>query len=474
MPRPRLDAEPLQRWVYRCLREAILAGQLRPGAPVPSSRRMAATLEIARGTVVLAYEQLVSEGYLTSRRGAGMYVSPQVPDRLIAPPAADAARAQGQTVRLAPAASPFTLQRGVAAFAPHRCDTSLLPLDELRRLHSRMLRRSHAFIFDDGPAAGLPALRRAIATHLGEARGLAVAPDQVLVLGSVQQALDVALRVLTRPGEAVWLEDPGYAGARRLLEISGRLPVFVPVDAEGLQVEHAQALAPAARLACVTPSRQAPLGVPMSPGRRAQLLAWAHAVQAWVVEDDYDSEYRFNSRPVPPLASDDAQRVLLAGSFSKLLYPGLRIAYLACPPGLVDAFAATLSLSSRHPNLLTQAVLAAFIEEGHLARHVRRMRRVYEARAQAFVDAARRHWHGLIELPQLHAGLDVTARLLATRDDRQAARRLRAAGVQCEPLSDYCAQARLPAALVMGFAAVPDDELARAAGKVAEALAHRA
>lgn len=448
----------------------MAGGQLAPGSPLPSSRELAASLGIARGTVVLAYEQLLTEGYVVARPGAGMRISQEVPDAWLAPPLAQP-RQPSSTGRPKPAPpSPFVGIRPGAPFAPHRCETRELPFEVLRTLHARQLRRSNPWLFGDGPAAGLPALRQAVAAHLREARGLVVDPGQVLIVGSMQQALDISLRVLTRPGDPVWLEDPGYVGARRLVELSGRVAVHVPVDAEGLRVDAALALAEHARMACVTPSRQAPLGVPLSLPRRAQLLHWANRHDAYVFEDDYDSEYRFSSRPVPPLATHDGGRVLLAGSFSKLLYPGLRIAYLVCPAGLLDAMAATLSLTARHPNLLAQAALAAFIEEGHLARHVRRMRRLYIERAEAFVAAARREWAGLLEVPALQAGLDITVRLANGAGDREASASLRKAGVESIPLSSYCAAVEMPPALVMGFAAVDASELAIAAPKVARAL----
>lgn len=467
---PRDEGEHLQRWIHRTLRGAIVGGGLGPGAALPSSRALAASLGVARGTVVLAYEQLVAEGYLESRPGAGMRVSAQVPDRLLSPGRPRRAGSVAAPPAPRPVFSPFVGSLPAVAFAPHRCETRALPVDVLRRLHARLLRGSNRWLFEDGPAAGLPALRQAIAEHLREARGLAADREQVLVVSSMQQALDVCLRVLGAPGDPVWLEDPGYPGARHLVRLAGRVPVFVPVDTEGLQVDAGIARAPQARLACVTPSRQAPLGVAMSPARRAQLLAWARRYGAMVFEDDYDSEYRFRSRPVPPLAAEDPARVLLAGSFGKLLYPGLRVSYLVCPPGWTDAFAAALSLTARHPNLLTQAVLAAFIAEGHFARHVRRMRRVYVGRAAALEDRARRLWAGLLELPAMQAGLDVTGRLAFACGDRDAALALRGQGVASVPLSGYCAEARLPPGLVLGFGAVDEAELDHAAPRVALAL----
>ena len=467
----RRAGESLQDWICRGLREAMLDGQLRSGMAIPSTRQLAARLGVARGTVIRACDELVAQGYLVARRGAAMRVAPQLPERWLhaAPPRTPEVAARPALPRVwTPFASP-----PARAFAPHRCETRELPFDVLRRIHSRLLRRSNAWFGSDAPVGGLPALRRAIAAYLGEARGVVVDAEQVIVVSSVQQALDLAVRVLTRPGDPVWLEDPGYAGHRRVVEVGGREPAFVPVDAQGIDVAAGIAAAPVARLACVTPCRQSPLGVPLSLPRRAALIAWARASGAVVFEDDYDSEFRFASRPVRPLAAEAPDVAILAGSFSKLLYPGLRMAYLVAPRGWAEAFGAFASIVARQPNQLAQEALAAFVDEGHLHRHVRRMRRLYAERAEAFADLARRHWHGLLELPALQAGLDVTARLALPLEDAEAARRLREAGVESIPMSAYRGRVAMPPALVLGFGALRPEEMLAAAPQVARALQPR-
>lgn len=471
VPPPREDGESLQRWLYRSIREQIIGGQLAPGSPVPSSRRMAEHLNVARGTVVLAYEQLVTEGYLNARPGAGMQVSEDIPDRMLLSSSKVPKAAVGTVPRRPPPSSPF-LHNNIrpVAFAPHRCETRQLPIDVLRQLQSRVLRSSNGWLFEDGQPQGLLRLRRSVASYLAQARGLTVSPERVVIVSSMQQALDTAIRVLTRPGDSVWTEDPGYPGVRRLLEHAGRRPVFVPVDQNGICVKQGIEQSPRSPMVCVSACRQAPLGVPLSLPRRAALLEWADKAGSMIFEDDYDSEYRFGSRPVPPLAAADTSRVLLAGTFSKLLYPGLRLAYAVCPEHLVEAFTASLSLTARHPNLLVQAVLADFIEEGHLARHVRKMRRIYGERAEAFTEAARTHWAGLLEVSALQAGLDVTARLVSGHSDLEAASLLHGAGISAVPLSAYSVKNSLPPALVLGFAAVDAAELTSATEGVRRVL----
>ncbi len=476
--------ETLQRWLYRVLRQAVAEGRLAPGTALPASRVLARQLQVARGTVTAVYDQLLAEGYVLARRGSATVVNPRLPDdwRIAGPPAPAAGRARGPTFEPATALARTVARRGTPfplapapgeplPLTPHLCDFRSFPLETWRRLQSRQLRPSRIGLLGDAPAQGLPSLRRAVAGHLARARGLVVDPEQVVVLASVQQALDLALRLLVAPGEAVWMEDPGYPAARRVIEAAGARAVDVPIDAEGIDVERGRRLAPDARLAYVTPARQAPLGVPLAPPRRHRLLAWASARDAHVFEDDYDSEFRFNARPVPPLkTADGADRVFLAGSFGKLTFPGLRLSWVVPPAALLAPFVAALSVTARHPNAVLQATLAEFIEDGDLDRHVRRMRRHYAARAEALAQAARRHWAGWLQLPAVPAGLDVTAAFLGAADDVSAARRLRAAGLGPRPLRDYTASCPMPPALVMGFAALDEDIIEAAAIQVARVL----
>ncbi|WP_296952997.1 PLP-dependent aminotransferase family protein [uncultured Massilia sp.] len=483
------DGETLQRWLYRTLRQAILDGRLGPGARLPGTRALARQQALARGTVQAAYDQLLSEGYLDAARGSATRVAATLPERSLQAPAAhDGPPAPARpepapppaawwTGRLDGLGAAFPLQPapgGAPPFHPHRCDVAAFPVDTWRRLHVRHLRPGRPDVFGDTGPAGLAALRQAIAAHLHVARGVAVPPEQIVVLGSVQQALDICLRLLVGPGETVWMEDPGYAGARQLMLASGARVADVPVDADGMRVEDGLRAAPHARLAYVTPARQAPLGMALAPQRRLALLDWAVANDAYVFEDDYDSEYRFVAKPIPALRSHPGseRHVILAGTFSKLLFPGIRLAFVALPRHLVDRFVRAFSLTNRGAGGLAQAVLADFMAEGHFDRHVRRMRRLYAARAAAFEDAARRHWHGLLEVPAPQAGLDVVARLVGMDEDTALAR-LAPAGLTGFPLRRYCGSARPAPGLVMGFAPFDADAIEDGARRIARALSGR-
>lgn len=475
----------LQRWLYEALREVIVTGHLPLGSALPGTRTLAQQYGLARGTVASAYEQLLAEGYLVTRKGSATRVNTRLPDpRYTAEPDAQSharaddycdRQAQGPWIkRLTEHESPFPLSPVPSLprpFHPHRGDVRLFPIDLWRKLHARHLRASRLLTLDDANPAGLPALRQAIADHLAVSRAVTVRPEQIVIVGSVQQALDLCLRLLTAPGDAVWMEDPGYVGARQIMYASGARIVDVPVDTDGLVVEHGMREAPSAALAYVTPSRHAPLGVPMSTQRRATLLHWAQTNGAMIFEDDYDSEYCFRSRPLPPLRSLPGadSHVILACTFSKLMFPSLRLAYVVLPPRLVAPFVRAASITARSANGLTQAVLADFLSEGHFDRHVRRTRTIYAARARVFEHYALEHWADLIRMTPVAACLDVTCNLLDISENT-ALRRLKAIGIDAAPLTKYTERHHHDPALVMGFAAFNEDEMERAAQRIAAAL----
>jgi GntR family transcriptional regulator/MocR family aminotransferase len=470
-------------WLYRALRQAILDGRLPAGAVLPGTRVLAQQYGVARGTAQAAYRQLLSEGYLETHLGSGTRVCATVPDRTLRAPAAvpPALCADTQPPALGgtllaslgglPPPFPLLTHAEAMPFFPHRCDVGAFPIDVWRKLCTRQLRESRRHILYGTEMAGLPGLRAAIARHLGIARGVSVSPDQIVVLGSVQQALDLCTRLLVAPGEQVWIEDPGYPGARQAMLAAGARLVDVPIDPDGMCVEQAIQAAPGARLAYVTPARQAPLGVALSPARRHALLQWARERGSYIFEDDYDSEYRFVAKPIPALRSlaGSAQHVVLAGTFSKLLFPGIRLAFVALPEHLVPPFLRALSLTARQPNGLMQAVLADFIDDGHFDRHMRRMRRVYASRADAFLTAARRHWAGLLEVPVPQAGLDLVAPLVA-HDEADAMQRLASAGIVAMPLQHYRGSTEYPPALVLGFAPFTEEAIDAGARRMADAL----
>ena len=474
----------LQTWLYQSLREAILTGRLPAGSKLPGSRALAGHYAIARGTVQAAYQQLLSEAYVEAQVGSATRVCNVLPDitlqagyvrRRVVPnvPAPRTAPETGWVSRLdaiTPIFGRRTVTPGLHPFFPHRGDVSAFPVDLWRKLHIQQLRSSRAATLLDSDPGGLPALREAIAGYLTIARGVSVPPEQILVLNSVQQGLDLCLRLLAAPGQQVWMEDPGYPGARQLIEVAGYTPVHVPVDEQGMRIDEGIRLAPNAPLACLTPSRQAPLGAELSPARRIALLRWAADSGAYIFEDDYDSDYRFIAKPIPALRSLAAasESVILAGTFSKLLFPSIRLAYLVLPRHLVECFTRAAALTARHANSLSQAVLATFIQEGHFDRHTRRMRKLYASRAEALNAAAAQHWQGLIEVPPIRAGLDVACRLLFD-EEAPACARLAEAGVDVMPLARYCKAPRAPG-VVLGFAPYDERAIFEAAKTVARAL----
>ena len=489
---------PMHRQLYAQVRDAILSGRLAPGVRLPATRVLAEELGCSRNTVVNAFEQLHAEGYLEGRTGAGTFVSGVLPDHLLSPsetprtkagpqrPAARGLSRRGQD--LAALARPSVPV--ARAFTPGLPDVAHFPFDVWGRLLGRIWRRPSADLLHPGSMAGYPPLRAAIARHLRSVRGLPCDAEQVLITAGAQQALDLVARVLIDPGDAVWLEEPGYAGLRNALAAAGARLVPVPVDAEGLVVTEGRRLAPDARLAAVTPSHQYPLGVTLSLSRRLALLDWASERDAWVLEDDYDSEYRYGGRPLASLQGLDASRadggrVIYVGTFSKVLFPALRLGYLIAPPDLVTPLSQALRSLDDSASSIAQPALARFIDEGHFASHLRRMRRLYAARQDALLAAAERYFEGLLQLAPDAAGLHLVARLgpaLRGRvSDREVEREASAAGIAVGALSTYYATAeaadRLSCqGLLLGYAALDEAEIdgnARRLAAVLRALARR-
>ena len=437
--------------VYRALRAAILDGRVPAGHRLPASRAFAADLGVSRGSVAGAYERLIAEGYLTARVGAGTFVADIRQDATRDRPAADPLRPRaGWTLGPLPTSGGEQTPR--YDFRTGIPDARLFPFDTWRRLVGAELRLRANSPGTYAEPSGHPALRAAIARHLGVARSVRATADDVVVTNGTQHALDLIARVLLRPGDVVAVEEPGYPSARRLFESLGARVAGVPVDAEGLVVADLPAQS---RLVLVTPSHQFPLGRVMSQGRRQQLLEWARSRRAAIVEDDYDSEFRFCARPLEPLRTlDTAGRVLYVGTFSKSMLPALRIGFLLVPPGLRPAVVAARQLSDGYGQVAVQAALARFIDEGQFARHVRRAGREYGNRRDRIIEALHR-MPGL-ELVPSAAGLHVTAMLQSGAADPAgivaAARR---SGIALGHLGDYLAeQSSSRRGLVIGFGAV--------------------
>jgi len=441
------DPGPIYLQIATRLRSAIATGALSAGARLPSARTLSAQLGVARGSVVAAYDLLAGEGAIEPRGAAGTIISTQV-NGLVQAPAQQALRLARPRVRTQEAPLPF--QRGLPA------------LDAFpRKLWSALTAKAARAITDADLAypdvCGAMALRREIVAYLGLARGIVSTPQQVLVTSGYQGALTLVRQALLRPGDAVWMEDPGHPPAFQAMQIGGASLVPVPVDAEGMRVAAGITAAPRARLAVVTPTHQSPLGVSMSLPRRLALLAWAEAAQAWVLEDDYNAEFRYTG-PIPPSLKslDRGDRVLFAGSFSKTLFPGLRLGYLVMPDALIETMTRAAQLMTRGPPLLEQSVTAAFMAGGHFARHVKRMRGLYRRRRAALAEALA----GRFPVELAPGGMHLLIRLPEGVDDGDAARRALAAGLAPTSLSGLSIAHDSGRGLLLAFTNVREQDAA--------------
>src|SRR5215831_5710749 len=447
-------AAPAYRQIYLRIRDAIEAGRLVPGARVPSTRSMASELGCARGTVEEAYQLLAAEGYLVRRGAAGSAVSPELAADGVArgTPSARSRRLPATPKRASALpdrrSSPFMM--GVPAL-------DAFPKAQWTRIAARQARRlDRSDLFYPNPL-GFGPLRESLARYLALGRGIACSPAQIIITAGYKGALELATLVLLKRGDTVYMEDPGYGVASGLLTAMEVNVASVPVDREGICVAAAEAMAADARLAVDTPSHQFPTCVTMSLPRRQALLGWAERQRAWIIEDDYDGEFHYAGRPLPALKSiDRGERVLYAGSFSKTLYPGLRLGYLVLPEPLVARFETVVRLRNMGPATHLQAVAASFIDEGHFGRHLRRMRNLYAARRAALIDALQRTLKATVQLRAASGGLHLLAGVVGSTGDRVLAERARARGYALHALSDHCRSVRGQNALLLPFTNVPE------------------
>jgi GntR family transcriptional regulator/MocR family aminotransferase len=474
---------PMNRQIYASIRDAIRAGRLAARTRLPASRVLARDLSVSRTTVVLAYEQLEAEGYITGRRSAGSFVE-DLPLESLAPrnrarSALDPSQEQvaRRLVALArQAAGPPHVHAAPVPFRIGEPALDLFPARLWARLYSKQTRRSAGSPLGYGGVGGYLPLRAAIADYVRSTRAVNTSADQVIITRGAQQAIHLAVRVLLAPGDRVWVEDPGYLTARAIFQSAGAAVVPVPVDAEGLIVSDGMARAPRARLAYVAPSHQFPLGATMTLARRLALLEWASRSGAWVLEDDYDSEFRYAG---PPLASlqglDTAERVVYIGTFSKTMFPALRLGYAIVPSALADAFLAAQALVDHVAPTFEQMALREFIEDGHFSRHVRRMRAEYASRQEALLAGISRELEGLVHAAPAEAGMHVVGWLSSRGADAAAiSNRARADGVEAAPLSAWTMAAPRPPALLLGFAAVRPRTMPAALAILRRAIAPRA
>ena len=482
----RADA-PLHRQIYDQWREGILSGRFRRRMRVPSTRAFAAAYGLSRSTATAAYEQLIAEGYFETAVGSGTFVCSELPD--------DARRAVGQKssahgarvagivgdrtsradarIRLSAFArrlrddprSPSP-DAGLVNLSNLGPDLHLFPFAVWRRVLTRHLRRVTTSAFDHStPAGGNEALRREIAAYLARSRAVRCAADQVVVLTGSQQGLDLCARLLVEPGDEVAVEDPGYNGMIHLLRAHGATVRPIPMTADGASIRE---ITGEPRLAFVTPSHQFPTGVSMSIARRLELLQWARRRGAVVIEDDYDSEYRYRGAPLPAMQSlaGDVPVVYL-GTFSNVMFPALRIGYAVLPPELLEPFKRAKHLTDRHTPLLEQAALADFISEGHLERHIRRMRRIYKSRREALIAALDRHFGDRITIHGDAAGMHLAASIRV----RDLAARAQRAGVHVRSTTGYYSSAAPRTEFVFGFASMSERAIGDAIRRIAAAVA---
>ena len=461
------SALPLYLQIYNSLREKILTGRILPGSRLPSSRQLAQQIGVARITVTEAYAQLQAEGYIIGRKGSGTYVT----DSLPLPPKTTAPSRRKKSP--APTLSAWgnrVMERQQREERPffHRPDIDfgfgrsfphIFPYDVWRRLLARYLSTDDVMLSRYGSAAGFFPLRKALAAYLSRLRGVICKPEQVIIVSGAQQALDILARLLLEAGDEMLMETPGYVNAYAIFHAHGALVETVPVDDAGFPVEK---IPPAcrAKLLFVTPSNQFPQGGAMPLARRMALLQWAHAHHAWIIEDDYDGELRYDSRPLAALQGLDKNgRVIYLGTFSKVLFPALRMGYVVLPPALVTPFIQAKSLVDRGAPTLTQAAIADFITEGHFERHLRHLRNAYGKRQQVLIDALTNHLPSNVSFSTTPAGLHVMLYLPPYCDEAALIRQAAKVGVGVYAGAKYHLAKPAPPSILLGFSGLSEADI---------------
>ena len=474
---------PMHRQIYEKLRQAILSGELTAKSRIPSSRSLAVQLGVSRMTIINAYDQLFAEGYLEGRIGAGTFVASSLPEELMLAPKPQTVKTtafsrelnlsrQGrqmardyENVMLDHTANkPIPFQNGLTA-------TDFFPFDIWAKIAARQHRQAPSSTLAGDDLAGYRPLRETITSHLKSARAVNCEPEQVFITAGAQQALALIAAVFLDRGDEVWMEDPGYLSARNLFALSGAKIIPVPVDENGINLRAAFDKSRNPKLVYVTPSRQYPLGLTMSRTRRLSLIETARTTNSWIIEDDYDSEYRYSGHPLASLQGlDHNGRVLYVGTFSKTIFPSLKLGCLVVPPDLVDVFTSARILSGAHSPLINQAVLAEFIAEGHFERHVRRMRRLYQERQQILVNEVKRNLGGLVEMKADDAGMHLVGWLPDYIDDREAAQKAALQNLRFQSISDSSINKYPRNGLVFGYAAFDEQQIKDGIEKLAEIL----
>jgi GntR family transcriptional regulator / MocR family aminotransferase len=470
----RLDTLPLHHQICEGFRAAILRGDLRPGQQVPSTRHLAEDLEVSRFPVLGAYERLLSEGYFESRVGSGTFVSASLPGKLQqarrSRTTTGGSRCLSRRSSLLPRFEPVPWRYGSGPFGVHQPALDQFPFAAWSKLLAEHGRRPRLRAIHDNDPMGLDRFRDAICSYLHTARAVECDPSQIMIVSGSQQALEITARVLLDPGDPVWIEEPGYPLAQSVLLGAGCRIVPVPVDDEGINVSAGMNLLPKARAAFVTPSHQYPLGVTMSASRRLHLLDWARDNGAWVVEDDYDSAYRYDTTSVSSLQGIDSDaRVIYIGTFSRVIFPSVRVSYIVIPPDLMERFMAVRFSLGICPSCLFQEVLTDFIRAGQFARHIRRMRALYKERRTALVESVQNTCSDILEIHGAGAGMHLTVTLPSGFNDIEIASQGVKYGLCLWPLSP-CYLNKPRHGFMLGFAATPADQMAGAVHQLSRLL----
>lgn len=471
---------PLHRQLYEEIRRAILSGRLMAGQRVPSTRALSESLGISRATATLAYEFLLSEGYLQSTTGSGTYVTRQLPDATMRIDAKDGKRktlietgglTKKSVKRLSKYGSYIKDRPWFAygedepeiQFSFGRPDFDQFPMRQWMMLANQLAKKHDLSLLDcPSKSQGFLPLREAIALHLSKSRAVNCTPNQIIIVNGSQQGIDLVTRVILDRGDQAGIEDPGYIGAKKAFEVQGAQLIGIPVDESGLVVDKLKDPAMAnMKLLYVTPSHQSPTGVVMSLPRRLELLNWAQRSGTYIIEDDYDSEYRYTGRPVPALAGlDRSDSVIYIGTFSKVLFPALRLGYLVVPPALAEIFARAKFLADRHSSLLDQQILAEFIKQGHFERHIRRMRSIYQQRRQVIIKSLKTHFGDGVEVLGENAGINILVRINWRIDDEAFLKVARDKGVglvHTKPF--YLSVAAPPHEFLLNYAGLSDEKI---------------
>ena len=471
---------PLYRQLYLQIRQQILAGRLPGGTRLPSTRTLCKEQDLSRITILNAFDLLTAEGFLASRTGAGTYVCNEWEARS---GAADEPRKPPRLSTLSQSVLSLRSDHfsgiSYSAWEPN-CPTSFLPshtafdafpMHVWKRLLNRHLRQPTKAMLGYGEVKGLLRLREEIAEYVYDARGINCSPEQVVIVSGAQQAFNLLGMLLVDPQDSIWMEDPGHIAARIALQAQGCRVVPLRIDEQGIDVQQGLRECPEARLAFTTPSRQHPLGVSMSYARRLELIEWASRGHNWIIEDDCDSEFRYKGRPLPALyAMDQWARVIYVGTFSKVLYPSLRLGYVILPEALVEPFCAMRAVMDRSPSTLLQAVTADFMHEGHFLGHIRRMRTLYQARQECLLDKLQKRLGNFMQLNPVDAGMHLIGWLPAELDDDVIAKELARHQTHTYALSDYCLTRYLPPGLLIGFAGTPEEHAEEKVEALAQAL----